>query len=472
MSQYKAQFESLKQFFMLDLWTTDLAELPVAKRRSFAGLRVAAIVVRGYLKDKCSLQASALTYITLMSMVPFLALIFAIAKGVGAQEHLRSMVEGWYEELPEQVIQVLAELLALVDSTNFAALGIVGLVVVIFTAVRTLTKVETTLNSIWGVREGRATTRRFSDYLSVIIVVPIAVLAVSAINGVLSSTALAHLMEGAFLAVYEMLLRVAAIVFVTLAFGFMYYFLPNTRVKLKSAAVGGVVGGILWIIFQWLCLHLQSLLFASKGIYGAFAAVPVFLLWVWLNWNIVLFGAEVSFAVQNYTTYVMESEAAQTSYNTRRHLAYLMAHDITKAYLDGHGPWIPAAYQHRYHVSIRLLRDVLFQLKQAGVLVEVPGKGYLPARDVRKITLADIENALQGELDPRVKRAARRLDHAFDTIIDAPKMDPGSRLARTSLEDMVKATGDAPPDDLGDVKYSRTMVMNLYGTPSAPIVED
>lgn len=447
-----------KLFVNERLWDRDLAALPGMKRLAFSLCRIATIVTKGFMSDRCALQASALTYISLMSMVPVLALMLSLSKGFGAQEMLMEMIgiqradsvvssttappargdagdtsqastpklseEGpsgeatahfevikgsKLSELPPQAAEIVQVVFSYVDNTNFTTIGGVGLVFLLVSVLKAASKVEQSFNLIWGVHESRSIYRKFSDYLSVLVVVPVLVMGATSVNAALSSERVVSVVQtvsGPLFWVYQELLRLTGLGFIISAFAFLYLFMPNTRVKLFPALVAGVVAGVLWYIAQFFYIEVQIGTARINAIYGTFAAVPLFLMWLYANWLIGLFGAEVCFATQNHKTYVMEGMVDQVSNAARQMLGIMLTYEACRAFCEGNRKWNAEEFREQHAVPVRLQEDVLAVLVDRGVLLPVADEPftYVPGMDVDRISIANIEDAFRGLEDPYVKR--------------------------------------------------------------------
>lgn len=393
--------ERLKKFVFEDLWELDFTPLPLLKRTALGLLKVCFIVFRGFSRDRCSLHAAALTYITLIALVPLIAVMFSAAKGFGAGQKLQEAISGYIASMPPNVQEYIQTMLQYVENTNFGMLGAIGVALLFYTVVGTLGKVESSFNQIWGVKVERSFFRKFSDYVSVLLVVPILIMTATSINATLSSHRfLIWLSQQTplFAMLYEHLAGLTGTLFVCTAFTFIFMCMPNTRVRFLPALAGGVVAGTLWQLLQWAYIHLQIMVSSYNTIYGTFASVPIFMVWLFVCWQIVLFGCEVSFAGQNYRTYENESVALKANQATREALALSLMVEAGKQYAAGSGAWNPAEFSEQHKIPIRLVRDVVHQLAQAKMLFSADGTDarLVPARPLESIQVGDILNAMRG----------------------------------------------------------------------------
>lgn len=440
-------WRAFAEFAHAELWDADLASLPKLKKAAVSTLRLAVIVVRGVLNDRCTLQSAALSYITLVSLVPLLALMFALSRGLGAHQRIMGIVEENLENLPENTAEFLSTVLDLVDRVNYGALGTIGLLVIFLSAVGMLSKIETTFNTIWGVRKGRSLFRKFTDYISVIVVVPLLMLAATSLNTALSAGGLAQFLQenlGALYPLYQQLIGLSGILMLCLAFAFLYMFMPNTNVRFLPALAAGLVGAVLWFLLQRAYIELQIGVTSKNAIYGTFAAIPFFLTWLYASWLIVLLGAEICFGMQNLHTYALENAALRASLRTQELIALAATYRTCRVFLDGDAPWDAAEFARKHEVPARLMTTVANVLVDSGILATVecergaPAR-YLPARDPAQLTPKDVLTAFHGEGDAA---AVRTLEHeappAFQSVF--PVLNRcGEELAKCDF----RALGDS-----------------------------
>ncbi len=481
-TQVRTLIGDAHSFFHEELWDRDLAALPRVKRLVFALFRITTIVIRGFIEDKCALQASALTYITLMSMVPILAFMLSVSKGLKAQDRLMNVVGlernaqtmevmviegGPLSNLPEQAAMVAQKTFVYVDNTNFGTLGSLGLLLLFWAVIKSISRVENSFNVIWGVRQSRTFWRKFADYMAVLIIVPFSLLGASALNAMLSSPALLGFLQkwsGPLATLHQRVVGFKGLglgLVIVVAFMFLYSFMPNTKVKLFPALVGGVTGGMLWFSAQLLYFGTQDAVTKYNAVYGTFAAVPFFLFWLYASWTIVLFGAEVSFAVQNHQTYITEFVAAKASLATKDLLGMVLVFEVGKAFAEGEQFWSVDDFGRQHAVPVRLLSDVLFTLCDAGILLPVaerPGC-YVPAKDLAILRMGDIERAFRGD----GSELADQLSHTEPLPILNTFREHYDRfsaaLTEVTLADLVypvAARGDARPgahNSSGEIRH-------------------
>lgn len=255
-------------------------------------VRFAAELGSAFGRHQISLRASALTYDTVLSLVPFLAIAFSVLKGLGVQNALEPLL---LKVAGESSREEIAQLIGYVNNTNVKSLGMVGLLMLLVTVSSLLFAVEDAFNAIWGVTETRTLQRRFSDYLSVVLVGPFLLIVAMSMTTTLQSQWLVQwLIRNTWLGEAILsLFRLIPYLSIWIAMTFLYSYIPNTRVSFRSALLGGVVAGTIWQITQWAYFHFQVGVANYNAIYGAMAALPILLVWIYTSWLIVLYGLEV-----------------------------------------------------------------------------------------------------------------------------------------------------------------------------------
>jgi membrane protein len=364
------------------------------RRLGLGLLRILVLVLERVLGGRYALRASGLTYTTLLSLVPFLAFAFSVAKGFGVQELLEPLLKTY---MVAGQVEIAESVLRYVQQTNVRALGTVGLVGVLITVILLIGSVENAFNEIWGVARPRSWARRFTDYLSVTVVFPILLLAASGVTATLASSEMQSRL-GAVLPLLQ-LGRYAAVWF---AFSFIYMFLPNTRVRLGPAVFGGVLAGSAWLLAQWGYVHFQVGVAGYNAIYGTFAALPIFLVWLYLSWVIVLLGAELAHAVQRVHGESLERRARPLSARDRRRLALRLAVAEAERLDAGAAPVTESELLDRLGgLSAGQARPVLDGLDQSGVLQPVELEGGEVAHVLRhspdRLNAAELIEAFERE---------------------------------------------------------------------------
>jgi membrane protein len=306
------RLSAVLRFLNADIWRLEAHKL--TRKQSFwlKQLRILLLTLRRFNLDKCELRASALTFYSLLSIVPVVAMAFAVAKGFGIEKMLGDQLMAKLEGQQEVAERIIGFAQSLLENTKGGAIAGVGIVVLFWTIIKVLGNIESSFNDIWGVKTPRAFGRKLADYLSVMLICPVLIILAGSIT-VLLTTRLASMLEqlsflGYLANVLIALLKLLPYGVIWLVFTFIYVFMPNTKVELKSALWGGILAGTVYQLVQLAYIKFQIGVSNYGAIYGSFAALPLFLAWLQLSWLIVLLGAEASFAHQNVATYEFEQD--------------------------------------------------------------------------------------------------------------------------------------------------------------------
>lgn len=428
-------YQHLRLFIGRDVWRADVVATSRLTAVGVYLLRIILIVVRGFfLEHHCLLRASALTYNTLLSLVPMLAFMLAFLKGLGVGNLLEPLLLSLLAVGSEDTVQAV---LGYASKIEVSTLGGIGLGTLVLTTVLQVGNVERSLNEIWGVRTERPILRKIADYASVLVLGPVALLLATSINTRLHSSVFLGpwpnlpVISHAVTSFSNMVSTILPYVALWLVFAFFYSFLPNTRVRALPALIGGVVGGTLWQISQWVYIQFQVGMANANAIYGALAQLPVLMLWLYVSWVTALVGAEVAYACQHVTTYVPARLAHGASVYMREWLAHTLYFALIRAFTEGSGAWSAAAFAQQHHLSRHLLEDILVPLRDAGLLLETAASPdhYVPGRDPASITPWHILRALRhhGEQtlaglivlhDPLTARLMTQVEEAQQQVAD------------------------------------------------------
>ena len=393
----------LIHFLKYDLWRIRAGKLPSQKSFLLRQLRIIILALRGFNQDKCSLRASALTLNTLLSIVPLFAMAFGIAKGFQMEKRLENELLDKFTGHEEVIGKVIEFAGAMLDETRGGLIAGVGVAMLFYFIIRLLTNIENSFNDIWGIPQGRSLARKLSDYLSLILICPILLVMSSSLT-VFISTQITNITEkiallGIFSPLISLGLKVLPYGILWLLFTFLYMFMPNIKVRFGAALLGGIVGGTLFQVVQWVYIAFQIGVSKYGAIYGSFAALPLFLIWLQTSWMIMLLGAEISFASQHVDTYEFEPDALAARPSFRRLLALRIAHICVKNFQKGVSPLSADDISHQLEVPIRLVNMLLYELEKGGILSTVRDEGdsdtrYQPARDINDISLSSVIRAL------------------------------------------------------------------------------
>ena len=430
-------------FIRTEIWRIRLADLPFGKSFFIRQLRTIILAFRGYDEDKCFVRASSLTFYTLLSIVPVAAMFFGIAKGFGFEKVLeRRLYENFrgQEEILEKVIGFSNTLL---QETQGGVIAGIGMAVLFWSVLKVLNHIERSFNDIWEIKTGRSLGRKFSDYLAIMLISPIFII-MSGSATVFITTQVEQITQrvallGMFSPLISFMLKFLPYILIWMLFTFLYIIMPNTRVNFKAGLVGGIVAGTLYQIAQGTYISFQIGAARYNAIYGSFAALPLFLMWIQISWWIVLFGAELSFANQNVDTYEYEPDSLKVSPGFKKLLTLQIAHLLIKKFDNGDKPLTDSQVSTRLEIPIRLVHHILSDLVESGLISEIRTEAdkefaYQPARDINKMTIQYVLEALdhKGTEDIPVAKTEdyQALSNALQDFSEAMEKLPVNKLLK------------------------------------------
>lgn len=419
------------------IFRLDPAEVGGVRGRLLAWLQVAVMVANDFVADQCLLRASALSFTTILSMVPFFALTFAILKGLGVQNKLEPLI---LEQVAAGSQEIVSRIVTYINNTNVGSLGTIGLAALVITVITLLGNIEETFNCIWGVRETRPLYRKFSDYLSVVVSAPILLLMAASITTTLQSQGLIRWLIQREVVGDLLLLtfHLVPYVIIWIALIFLYIFIPNTRVRFSSALLGGVLAGTVWQAAQWVYINSQVGVARYNAIYGTLALLPIFMVWIYTSWLIVLFGMEVVYAHQNRATFRRELRRAHFNQEGREKLALALMLECVLQFERGNKPPGTEELAAELDVPVKLVWEVLEELSDAGFLAETTGEheGWRPDRDPELVTVRELLETLRRHGEHYVsRRSGRREELAGEVIAKALEGSAGA-LAGMTMKDL------------------------------------
>ena len=359
---------------------------------------------RGLLEHGTIVRSAALTFYTLMSLVPILAVVFAVVKGFG---------------LADGLIENLAR-------TQGGVVAAVALVMLFWAVIRVFGSIESAFNNIWEVKVERSITRQWTDYIAVVMIVPILWIVANAVGNYAEQ--LLGFDDSWY---FNLLSHLASMIVIWVMFTFLYIVIPNARVRFGSALMAGIVAGTIFLLFQWGYVYVQRWMTSYNAIYGSFAALPLLLIWMQTSWEILLFGGELSFAYQNIARFGEERESLLISYDQRRKVLLAVMLTVVRNFRDRGGALPADEIRERLDLPTRIVNDVLFQLVQAGQLIAVrSGDGeretaFTPAHDIASMTvygvLEAVERSGQTTFDLGQTPELARIDRELETLKESAR---------------------------------------------------
>ncbi|MBU8893797.1 MAG: YihY/virulence factor BrkB family protein [Bacteroidales bacterium] len=421
-------FQKVLDFLQKDIWRISVRNMPKYKVVLIKQLRVLLLAFRGYNEDKVSLRSSALTFYSMLSVVPVVAMGFGIAKGFGFDKHLQQQLMenlSGQQEVLDWVIKFANRFL---DNTKGGIIAGIGIVVLFWSVMKVLSNIESSFNAIWQIRKPRVWFRKFSDYLSMMLIAPILIILSTSSNVFITTQITRITSEVALLGMISPLisffLKLIPYVLFWLVLTIVYMVMPNTKVKFKSAFVAGIISGTIFVFVQWAYIHFQVGVSKYNAIYGSFAALPMFLIWLQMSWLIVLFGAEISFAVQNVEKYEFEPDTHNLSPFSWRVLTLMVVHLLVKNFNTGEKAMTAAEVSKKLEIPIRSVRDIIYNLVDSNIISEINTQyekenAYQPAQDINNLTISYVLNAIDhGGTDKILAIASTEKDQIIKLLND------------------------------------------------------
>ncbi len=453
-----------QSFLDRDLWL-QMPEQPWP-RALYRMLRMGVLVVEGFVKSEVFMLAAALTYQVVFALIPLLVVMLAIVKGFGGfatvGERVQKFVVSYITPQGAQA-DVAGQIDAFIQNVNATAIGVVGFVALLYTSLSLLATIERVFNKIWGVKTPRTLLRRFTVYWTFLTVSPIVLAASLSMTGFVQSHHLYVWLSEHVPFFGRATLLLTPYVMAWILFTGFYIFLPNTRVQLGAAFIGGMVAGSAWEAMKGVYFWYNTHVVTAYTFYGSLGSIPVFLLWIYLSWIVVLFGAEVAFAVQHVGTYRREVEQARLSAADRDRLALVVAVEIVRRFVRGEPPATGEEVAAKLHATVRVVNQVLFELAEQGILREVahPNRkelGYLPARDPGVMTVRDMLTAVRAYGDPATLPDGSAAASMYQLIEEAEGQASALLSSVTLRELAVRSIPDPSPKVAGAGNGDTAMV--------------
>ena len=421
----KFNLNQIKTFLLEDIWRVTDDEVSKKKGMLYNAIKIATLSVKEFTERRVVNKASALTYSTLLAIIPILALLFAIARGFGFSNLLEDQFRnglGGQAQTAETILSFIDSYLSHAKSGIFIGVGLIML----FDTVLLLThNMERTFNSIWQVKKPRSLYRKMTDYFSMMLLLPLLIMLSSGIS-IFMSTFLKTMEEFFLLApVIKFLVRLTPFVLTWGMFTALYIFMPNTKVKLKFAIVPGILAGSAFQAFQYLYIGSQIWVSRYNAIYGSFAAIPMFLLWTQISWSICLYGAQLCYVAQNLRNFSFSKETENISRRYHDFLCILIMSLICKRFQTEESPYTAESLSDEHKIPIRLTTTILYELQDLHMIYETPVEGedeemaYLPSVDINQMNVAMLLSRLDKEGSEAFKIDRSQYTNTWDALAKA-----------------------------------------------------
>jgi len=431
---------NIKHFFQLTLWQELPKQSNIIWHWLINSLRVSFIVIRELATGELNLRAMSLVFTTLLSLVPLIAVAFSVLKAFGVHNQIEPFLIGMLEPLGPKGPEITANIIGFVQNVKVGVLGSLGVAMLFYTIIALIQKIENAFNFVWRVKRARSLARRFTDYLSVVMIGPILVVTAMGIAATVMNHDVVQSMQSIepFGTLLLFVTKLIPYLMIILAFTFLYMFIPNTRVELKAALIGAVVAGVLWVSVGKVFASFVASSSNYTAIYSSFAILFFFMIWLYLGWLILLTGSQVAFYLQHPKLVSLGGRSYSLSARLREKEGLWLMVLIAKQF-----------YQHKPALSFQqleqdtgltadILQELLMSLERGQLLVELGGdkSGYVPATDSSEISVKQILDCLRSAEESDAILAKSKVSTHVDDLLKQLNDSQEETLANMSLRDL------------------------------------
>ena len=434
------------------IWGGHGASLSSWQLRGVRVLRTLSLLVRDLVNGQLTLRAMSLVYTTLLSIVPLLALSFSVLKAFGVHNQIQPMLLKFLEPLGKEGEEIAANIIGFIQNMNVGVLGALGLALLLYTAISLMQKIEESLNYIWHIQRPRSFGDRFSRYLSVLMVGPILVFAALGITAtVMNAETVRGLLATEMLGqLVHTISRLTPYLLVIAAFTFIYMFIPNARVRLVPALIGGTAGGIAWQTAGWGFATFVATSGQYAAIYSSLAILILFMIWLYLSWLILLFGASVAFYVQHPEYLYPGAGEPQLSNRMRERMALASMALVAGSFAAGERTPSLAEFVRLLGVPSHVLQSVLDALENRKLLLQSSDDPplYLPGRDPALISVLQVLEAVRSAGEDRFcSPVGLQAPEAVDAALERMRQALESAVGGMSVRDLAARRSEAADTD-------------------------
>lgn len=423
----------LKALFLETVWNSSKTELSGWQAGVITSLRITHLIIRDIKEGMITLRAMGLVYTTILALVPLLAVSFSVLKGFGVHNQIEPFLLNLLLPLGDKGAEVTAKIIEFVDNTKAGVLGSLGLALLLFTVISLLQKIEQSFNYTWRVLQLRSMGKRFSDYLTVVMIGPVLLFSALGITASIANVSvIQNVMQIESIGFLTQLIgRLLPYLLVISAFTFVYMFVPNTKVKFKSALIGAIVSGVLWETSSW--AFASFVVGSSKytAIYSAFASMIIFFIWLYVTWVILLIGCSIAFYHQNPSQQNLDARKINLSSREKETIALNIMVLIGKHYHAHKAAWTIESLALHMNISSEACIKIIKQLLNKNLLNETADTPttYIPAYDLETISVYDIISAIRCsgetkshalnliETEDDVKQLQKEIDESIERLL-------------------------------------------------------
>jgi membrane protein len=437
------KLDHLGMAFVRGIWATELSASTPWRTKLIRLLRGIYTLARDLAEGHLTLYATSLVYTTLLSLVPLLAVSFSVLKAFGVHNKIQPVLLRLLEPLGTKGVEITVQILVFVENIKVGVLGALGLVLLLYTVISLLQKIEVAFNYTWHVERSRPLIQRITQYLSVLTVGPVLVFSALGITATLMSSAFTQaIIATPFGHVIAAVTRVAPYLLIIMAFTFVYIFIPYTKVNFRSALFGGVIAGVLWQLTGW---GFASFVVSSgryTAVYSGFAILIMFMLWMYASWLILLVGASIAYYHQHPEQLAVRRRDLRLSSRVKERLALLLMALTGQRFYHNQPAWTTEDYAQHLQVPINMITRIIDALELYGLLARTADDPprILPARPLETTPVLELVNVIRMAEEHHHLGAGQLPGHTqVDQMVARMEQALGASLHGLTLKDLLSA---------------------------------
>ena len=436
-------FPKITDFIQSHIWELPLDQLPRWQSPLIKQVRVLILAFKGFNRDKCQLRAAALTFYSILSLIPILAMVFGIAKGFGFEQTLELLLQEKIASrdmvAQEGLDWIISKAKLLLESTRGSLIAGVGLIVLMWAATRVLRHIEAALNDIWEIKNSRPWIRNFTDLLSIMVIAPILFILAQSTTVFITAIIQDLSKDMELLGHLFLLMKLVPFGLIWLLFTMIYVVVPNTKVNFKSALVAGIIVGTTFQLSQWIFFKSQMGISKYNAIYGSFAFLPLLLIWIQTAWLILLLGAEIAFANQHINRYEFALGSQEVKPSFKKLVTLLITNLLVKNFVEAKSSLTAEEISAILHAPVRLVRQCITDLMNSKIINEVGKKNsqdtsYQPARSVENLSVSFVLQAIDehglGDIHIHESGESKRLSQTLEALNKEIERSPSNILLK------------------------------------------
>lgn len=404
------------KFMKTDIWQIQSDDTSPLGYLCLEILKKIILAVRFFTAKRVVTEAAALTYSTMLAIVPILAVVFAVARGFGYNKYIEIWFLDAFRSQPQAAEVIVGFVNSYLIHTRSGVFLGIGLAFMLYTVLMLVSNIERTFNNIWQVKKPRSIFRTFTDYLAMLFMFPIVIVLTSGISIFIATLSVSLPDITLLTPAVKMLIKLTPYILMSGLFIGLYVFMPNTHVKISACMVPGILAGIAMQWLQLFYIHSQIWVSSYNAIYGSFAALPLFMLWVQISWTICLFGAELCYTNQRLDYYAYDTTTADISHRYRIMLCAIMLACLSKRFEQVKKPYTASDLRDKTGIPIRIVNDLLFRMIESNLVIEISSdeKGessrYVPAESPHTLSLGTMIDRLEANGRWRIDLQLRNID--------------------------------------------------------------